>query len=902
MTNSGVTKTNSPPTHSVFAVHNIKNHVSVVLGMDNDQYRLWVALFTNYAKANRVLHHIIDPKGKSTKPVTDDDKELWETIDATVLQWIYATISDDLLQTVVEDDSTAMECWNRIRDIFQDNQHSRAVTLEQEFSHLMMEDFSSASAYCQRLKSIADQLKNVGSPVSDTRLVLQMVSGLTEAYHGVGTIIRQSTPLPPFYRARSMLTLEEAGLAKQAATNAHSANYAKTADTTASPSILGRPPQSQGKNNKNKKKGGGNKGGKGKQGSSSEPATAAAAGVPTSATAPSHPWQAGGYGGYGGWPWGPSPWAFPPCPYPTTPWMRAPGMSMRPPVPRPQAYTAATPPSQTDIEAAMYTLGLTPPDPWYMDTGATSHMTSSAGNLSSYSNSSISNSIIVGNGQSIPISGTGNTTLPKPHPPLSLRHVLHAPKLVKNLVSVRKFTTDNSVTVEFDPFGFCVKDYKTGTPLMRCESKGALYPITPTNNVQPHAALPAIESSLWHDLLGHPGDVIFNSLRLNNLINCSSPNKKTICHSCSIGKHIKQPFVASSSRTTMPFDIIHSDLWTSPIISSAGHRYYLVLLDDFTNFLWTFPLAKKSQVYSTFIKFRNFVKTQFERDIKTIQCDNGKEFDNGSFTELCASNGLAFRFSCPHTSPQNGKAERKIRSINNIIRTLLLHASLPATFWHHALSMSTYLLNILPSKHLSLLTPLHILYHRNPSYSHIRVFGCLCYPLIPSTQINKLQARSLPCVFLGFPDQHRGYKCLDLRTNKIILSRHVRFDESTFPFAKTTIPASRTYDFLDGDVSPSLLPPIPWSSSAQPITPNPLSPTPTQPASPTAPPTPHSPEPPNSPPSTEPVPHTPPPIVSKAVTRGDHGIRKPKPIFDLNTTVAISPLPRNPVSALRDHN
>jgi hypothetical protein len=42
----------------------------------------------------------------------------------------------------------------------------------------------------------------------------------------------------------------------------------------------------------------------------------------------------------------------------------------------------------------------------------------------------------------------------------------------------------------------------------------------------------------------------------------------------------------------MPFDIVHSDLWTSPTLSSGGHRYYILFLDDFTNFLWTFPLGK----------------------------------------------------------------------------------------------------------------------------------------------------------------------------------------------------------------------------------------------------------------------------------------------------------------------
>ncbi|XP_057418307.1 uncharacterized protein LOC130712494 [Lotus japonicus] len=77
-----------------------------------------------------------------------------------------------------------------------------------------MEDFPNVSAYCQRLKHISDQLRNVGAPVSDHRLVLQLVSGLTEPFRGVATLIRLSEPLPHFLKVRSMLILEESGLAK----------------------------------------------------------------------------------------------------------------------------------------------------------------------------------------------------------------------------------------------------------------------------------------------------------------------------------------------------------------------------------------------------------------------------------------------------------------------------------------------------------------------------------------------------------------------------------------------------------------------------------------------------------------------------------------------------------------
>jgi len=169
---------------------------------------------------------------------------------------------------------------------------------------------------------------------------------------------------------------------------------------------------------------------------------------------------------------------------------------------------------------------------------------------------------------------------------------------------------------------------------------------------------------------------------------------------------------------------------------------------------------------------------------------------------MCELNGISFRLSCPCTSPQNGKLERKIRSINNIIQTLLIHASLPPSFWQYALEMATYISNILPSKSINFQSPVSMLYKKNPSYTHLRIFGCLCLPLFPSSTIHKFQPRSTPCIFLGYPSNHHGYKCLDMTTNKIIICRHVLFDESTFPYAKLHTPKTNTYTFLDNELSP----------------------------------------------------------------------------------------------------
>lgn len=94
-------------------------------------------------------------------------------------------------------------------DILYDNKSSKDLYLEQEFSHTDMEQFSHASFYCQHLKSIYDQLSNARAPVSNEHLVLQLISYLTDAYATVGSQISQSDSLPPFYKACSIIILEE---------------------------------------------------------------------------------------------------------------------------------------------------------------------------------------------------------------------------------------------------------------------------------------------------------------------------------------------------------------------------------------------------------------------------------------------------------------------------------------------------------------------------------------------------------------------------------------------------------------------------------------------------------------------------------------------------------------------
>ena len=107
-----------------------------------------------------------------------------------------------------------------------------------------------------------------------------------------------------------------------------------------------------------------------------------------------------------------------------------------------------------------------------------------------------------------------------------------------------------------------------------------------------------------------------------------------------------------------------------------------------------------------------------------------------------------------------------------------------------ALHTSAHLLNILPSAAIDNDIPATRLFKMVSNYQHLRTFGCLCYPNLLPTSMHKLAQRSTPCVFLGYPTDHRGYRCLDLHTRRIIPSHHVVFVETIFQFSQHYVKAS----------------------------------------------------------------------------------------------------------------
>jgi hypothetical protein len=114
----------------------------------------------------------------------------------------------------------------------------------------------------------------------------------------------------------------------------------------------------------------------------------------------------------------------------------------------------------------------------------------------------------------------------------------------------------------------------------------------------------------------------------------------------------------------------------------------------------------------------------------------------------------------------------------------MAHASMPLKYWDEAFLASTYLINHLPTKVLDFSSPLEVLFKEKPNYSGMRTFGYACWPNLRPFNTHKLQFHSKQCVFLGYSNLHKGFKCLNIAEGRVYISHDVVFDETVYPFQK----------------------------------------------------------------------------------------------------------------------
>ena len=165
---------------------------------------------------------------------------------------------------------------------------------------------------------------------------------------------------------------------------------------------------------------------------------------------------------------------------------------------------------------------------------------------------------------------------------------------------------------------------------------------------------------------------------------------------------------------------------------------------------------------------------------------------------------------------------------------------MPLKFWDHAFLTATYLINRLPTSVLANKSPFFLLHLQFPDYKFLKSFGCACFPFLRPYNSHKFDFHSKECVFLGYSNSHKGYKCLDA-SGRIFISKGVVFNEVKFPYLDL-FPSQKVCSVLpDGPTLSTFLPtpvsttitvnsPIPQTSHSESVPSTPISNTPPTPS------------------------------------------------------------------------
>ena len=162
-----------------------------------------------------------------------------------------------------------------------------------------------------------------------------------------------------------------------------------------------------------------------------------------------------------------------------------------------------------------------------------------------------------------------------------------------------------------------------------------------------------------------------------------------------------------------------------------------------------------------------------------IRSDRGGEYKSREFEEYCKNKAIQKKLTAGYTPQQNGVSKRRNRTIVEMARTMMNEKGLPKYFWAEAVHTAVHILNRCPTKALKDKTPDEALSGIKPSVSHFKIFGCICYVYVPAEKRTKFDEKSQKCVFLGYSDVTKRYRFLDVKTNKLVVSRYVIFDETT---------------------------------------------------------------------------------------------------------------------------
>ncbi|KAL0411314.1 UNVERIFIED_CONTAM: hypothetical protein Slati_3721100 [Sesamum latifolium] len=255
-------------------------------------------------------------------------------------------------------------------------------------------------------------------------------------------------------------------------------------------------------------------------------------------------------------------------------------------------------------------------------------------------------------------------------------------------------------------------------------------------------------AQIWHAKLGHISKDRIRRLVDSKNLEIDDLNYLPTCKE----KMTKKPFIGQSVIANGLLDLVHTDV--------CG------------------PLSTPTRRGFSFKEYRLEVENQTNRKIKALRSGQSGEYLSGEFIDYLKENGILSQWTPPGTPELNGVAERRNRTLLDMVRSMMSFTKLPPRFWGNALETAAKLLNIAPSKTVPQ-TPYEIWHGKPTSYKYLRVWGSP--PYVKRLVGDNLDSRSSLCRFIRYSKETAGYYFYDPAEQKIFFSRKVVFLEKCFP-------------------------------------------------------------------------------------------------------------------------
>ncbi|KAL0455815.1 UNVERIFIED_CONTAM: Retrovirus-related Pol polyprotein from transposon TNT 1-94 [Sesamum latifolium] len=240
-----------------------------------------------------------------------------------------------------------------------------------------------------------------------------------------------------------------------------------------------------------------------------------------------------------------------------------------------------------------------------------------------------------------------------------------------------------------------------------------------------------------------------------------------------------------AKRSSNLLKIIHTDI-CCPDLDLYGQRYFITFIDDYSRYMCIYFLEHKSEALDDFKVFKAEVEKQCDIQIKIVRSDKGGEYFGryteggqapGPFAKFLAEQGIVAQYTMPGSSDQNSVAERRNRTLLDMMRSMMASSKFHKSLWIEALKMAVYILNRVPTKAVSK-TPFELFKGWKSSLRHVRIWGCPSEVRVYNPQEKKLDPRTISGYFVGYAERSKGYKFYcPSNSTRIVESRNAKFLE-----------------------------------------------------------------------------------------------------------------------------